>query len=133
MMMVAEYKNIRKKNDDQEQLPEPVERKQQLSAERDYTAKLSDFDLAKDGPEGDQTHVSTHVMGTESYAAPEYFMTSHLTLMSDVYIFGVVLPRTHNRPKIIRHDSRRETTTQSADDFMMLRILPLVKGNYAVL
>jgi len=34
MKMVAEYKAQRKKNDDQEQLPEPVERKQTLSAER---------------------------------------------------------------------------------------------------
>ncbi|KAL3525220.1 hypothetical protein ACH5RR_013592 [Cinchona calisaya] len=34
MKMVAEYKVQKKKNDDQEQLPEPVERKQQLSAEK---------------------------------------------------------------------------------------------------
>ncbi|KAK5824813.1 hypothetical protein F383_06954 [Gossypium arboreum] len=57
----------------------------------DYTAKLSDFGLAKGGPEGDDTHVSTRVMGTEGYAAPEYVMTGHLTAMSDVYSFGVVL------------------------------------------
>ncbi|XP_010541992.1 PREDICTED: serine/threonine-protein kinase At5g01020 [Tarenaya hassleriana] len=57
----------------------------------DYTAKLSDFGLAKDGPEGDDTHVSTRVMGTQGYAAPEYIMTGHLTARSDVYSFGVVL------------------------------------------
>ncbi|GFZ04306.1 protein kinase superfamily protein [Actinidia rufa] len=57
----------------------------------DYTAKLSDFGLAKDGPEGDETHVTTRVMGTQGYAAPEYIMTGHLTAMSDVYSFGVVL------------------------------------------
>jgi len=57
----------------------------------DYTAKLSDFGLAKDGPEGDKTHVSTRVMGTYGYAAPEYVMTGHLTSRSDVYSFGVVL------------------------------------------
>lgn len=57
----------------------------------DFTAKLSDFGLAKDGPEGDNTHVSTRVMGTEGYAAPEYIMTGHLTTKSDVYSFGVVL------------------------------------------
>lgn len=57
----------------------------------DYTAKLSDFGLAKDGPEGDETHVSTRIMGTHGYAAPEYIMTGHLTTMSDVYSFGVVL------------------------------------------
>ena len=42
---------------------------------QDYNAKLSDFGLAKDGPEGDNTHVSTRVMGTQGYAAPEYIMT----------------------------------------------------------
>ncbi|KAH7671647.1 Non-specific serine/threonine protein kinase protein [Dioscorea alata] len=56
-----------------------------------YNAKLSDFGLAKEGPVGDQTHVSTRVMGTDGYAAPEYVMTGHLTARSDVYGFGVVL------------------------------------------
>ncbi|XVE53825.1 hypothetical protein DITRI_Ditri03aG0033100 [Diplodiscus trichospermus] len=57
----------------------------------DYNCKLSDFGLAKDGPEGGETHVTTRVMGTQGYAAPEYIMTGHLTTMSDVYSFGVVL------------------------------------------
>ncbi|KAL9224207.1 hypothetical protein vseg_000269 [Gypsophila vaccaria] len=57
----------------------------------DYTPKLSDFGLAKDGPADGETHVSTKVMGTEGYAAPEYIMTGHLTAASDVYSFGVVL------------------------------------------
>ncbi|XP_059636767.1 probable serine/threonine-protein kinase PBL17 [Cornus florida] len=57
----------------------------------EFNAKLSDFGLAKDGPMGDQTHVSTRVMGTYGYAAPEYVMTGHLTARSDVYGFGVVL------------------------------------------
>ncbi|KAI3744539.1 hypothetical protein L1987_57622 [Smallanthus sonchifolius] len=57
----------------------------------EYNAKLSDFGLAKDGPEGDKTHISTRVMGTYGYAAPEYVMTGHLSSKSDVYSFGVVL------------------------------------------
>ncbi|XP_052184951.1 probable serine/threonine-protein kinase PBL9 isoform X3 [Diospyros lotus] len=57
----------------------------------DYNAKLSDFGLAKDGPTGDQSHVSTRVMGTYGYAAPEYLATGHLTARSDVFSFGVVL------------------------------------------
>lgn len=56
-----------------------------------YGAKLSDFGLAKDGPAGDKSHVSTRVMGTYGYAAPEYMATGHLTKKSDVYSFGVVL------------------------------------------
>ncbi|KAI5084583.1 hypothetical protein GOP47_0000752 [Adiantum capillus-veneris] len=41
----------------------------------DYMAKISDFGLAKDGPLGDKTHVSTRVMGTYGYVAPEYVTT----------------------------------------------------------
>ncbi|KAJ6755368.1 hypothetical protein OIU79_027889 [Salix purpurea] len=40
-----------------------------------YNTKLSDFGLAKDGPTGDKSHVSTRVMGTYGYAAPEYIAT----------------------------------------------------------
>lgn len=57
----------------------------------DFNAKLSDFGLAKDGPTGDKTHVTTRVMGTYGYAAPEYVATGRLTAKSDVYGFGVVL------------------------------------------
>ncbi|XP_019178561.1 PREDICTED: protein kinase APK1B, chloroplastic-like [Ipomoea nil] len=56
-----------------------------------FNGKLSDFGLAKDGPTGDKSHVSTRVMGTYGYAAPEYLATGHLTAKSDVYSFGVVL------------------------------------------
>ncbi|CAL9228875.1 unnamed protein product [Arabidopsis halleri] len=56
-----------------------------------YNAKLSDFGLARDGPMGDNSHVSTRIMGTQGYAAPEYLATGHLSTKSDVYSFGVVL------------------------------------------
>ncbi|CAL9002554.1 unnamed protein product [Prunus brigantina] len=56
-----------------------------------YNAKLSDFGLARDGPTGDKSHVSTRVIGTQGYAAPEYLATGHLTAKSDIYSFGVVL------------------------------------------
>ncbi|CAN0927421.1 Probable serine/threonine-protein kinase PBL21 [Linum grandiflorum] len=59
--------------------------------DNEFHAKLSDFGLAKLGPTGDNTHVSTRVMGTYGYCAPEYAMTGKLTLKSDIYSFGVVL------------------------------------------
>ncbi|RDX66164.1 Serine/threonine-protein kinase PBL27, partial [Mucuna pruriens] len=56
-----------------------------------YFPKLSDFGLAKLGPTGDQSHVSTRVMGTYGYCAPEYVTSGHLAPTSDIYSFGVVL------------------------------------------
>ena len=58
--------------------------------EEGFHPKLSDFGLAKLGPTGDKSHVSTRVMGTYGYCAPEYAMTGQLTVKSDVYSFGVV-------------------------------------------
>ncbi|XP_010437450.1 PREDICTED: probable serine/threonine-protein kinase Cx32, chloroplastic isoform X2 [Camelina sativa] len=56
-----------------------------------YDAKISDFGLAKLGPADEKSHVTTRVMGTYGYAAPEYMATGHLYVKSDVYAFGVVL------------------------------------------
>ncbi|XP_042439541.1 probable serine/threonine-protein kinase PBL7 [Zingiber officinale] len=57
----------------------------------DFNPKLSDFGLARVGPVGDNTHVSTRVMGTYGYCAPDYAMSGKLSLKSDVYSFGVLL------------------------------------------
>ncbi|XP_049392081.1 probable serine/threonine-protein kinase PIX13 isoform X2 [Solanum stenotomum] len=57
----------------------------------DYNAKLSDFGLAKMGPVNGDSHVTTKIVGTYGYAAPEYMATGHLYVKSDVYGFGVVL------------------------------------------
>ncbi|KAL5562091.1 hypothetical protein UlMin_031838 [Ulmus minor] len=59
--------------------------------DKNFNAKLSDFGLAKLGPVGDKTHVSSRVMGTYGYCAPEYQRTGQLTVKSDIYSFGVVL------------------------------------------
>ncbi|OIT32590.1 PREDICTED: probable serine/threonine-protein kinase NAK [Nicotiana attenuata] len=59
--------------------------------DEDYNAKLSDFGLAKLGPVNGNSHVSTRVVGTYGYAAPEYVASGHLYVNSDVYGFGVVL------------------------------------------
>ncbi|KAL6505298.1 Receptor-like serine/threonine-protein kinase ale2 [Orobanche gracilis] len=58
--------------------------------EDDFTPKVSDFGLAREATEGSH-HISTRVMGTFGYVAPEYAMTGHLLVKSDVYSYGVVL------------------------------------------
>ncbi|KAL3651172.1 hypothetical protein CASFOL_007575 [Castilleja foliolosa] len=57
----------------------------------EFIPKLSDFGLAREGPTAGHTHVSTAVVGTYGYAAPDYIETGHLTSKSDVWSFGVVL------------------------------------------
>lgn len=59
--------------------------------DEDFNAKLSDFGLARQGPSEGLGHVSTSVVGTVGYAAPEYIHTGRLTAKSDVWSFGVVL------------------------------------------
>ncbi|KAM0866356.1 hypothetical protein ACQ4PT_042678 [Festuca glaucescens] len=56
-----------------------------------YDVKLSGLNFGKDGPCSGLSHVTTRVMGTYGYAAPEYIATGHLYVKSDVYSFGVVL------------------------------------------
>lgn len=51
-----------------------------------YNAKLSDFGLAKDGPVDGKSHVSTRIMGTYGYAAPEYMVTGKELLYSYMFV-----------------------------------------------
>ncbi|XP_070037306.1 receptor-like serine/threonine-protein kinase ALE2 isoform X6 [Nicotiana tomentosiformis] len=59
--------------------------------EHDFTPKVSDFGLARAALDEENRHISTRVMGTFGYVAPEYAMTGHLLVKSDVYSYGVVL------------------------------------------
>ncbi|KAB1219095.1 putative serine/threonine-protein kinase Cx32, chloroplastic [Morella rubra] len=72
---------------------------------------LSDFGLAKLGPVNGDSHVTTRVMGTYGYAAPEYVATGHLYIKSDVYGFGVVL--LEMLTGLRAHDTERLTYQQN--------------------
>ncbi|KAG6708767.1 hypothetical protein I3842_06G098600 [Carya illinoinensis] len=58
--------------------------------DNNFEARVSDFGLAKLALDAD-THITTRVMGTFGYMAPEYASSGKLTDKSDVYSFGVVL------------------------------------------
>ncbi|GAA0161369.1 hypothetical protein LIER_17700 [Lithospermum erythrorhizon] len=61
--------------------------------DRQWNAKVSDFGLAKLlGSE--KSYVTTRVMGTFGYVAPEYASTGMLNERSDVYSFGILIMET---------------------------------------
>ncbi|MFS8012465.1 putative protein kinase RLK-Pelle-RLCK-VIIa-2 family [Helianthus anomalus] len=109
--------------------------------DKNWNAKLSDFGLARLGPSDELSHVSTAVVGTVGYAAPEYVQTGRLTYKSDVWSFGIFLyelitgrrPFDRNKPKNeqkLFHWVRRHL---SNDPQKFQKILdPRLEGNYSV-
>ncbi|RWW88914.1 hypothetical protein BHE74_00002191 [Ensete ventricosum] len=105
----------------------------------DFNAKLSDFGLARNGPTGDKSHVSTRVVGTRGYAAPEYIATGHLSLKSDIYSLGVVLLELLSGKRALDEDSgsTEKTLVDWAKPFLndkrkMLRIMDTrLEGQYS--
>lgn len=79
--------------------------------DEEFNPRLSDFGLAKLGPTGEKEHVTTRVMGTYGYCAPEYMMTGQLTKKSDVYSFGVVFLELITGRRVI--DSERPSEEQN--------------------
>ncbi|KAL3843465.1 hypothetical protein ACJIZ3_000868 [Penstemon smallii] len=73
--------------------------------ENNFEAKVADFGLAKLS-EDNHTHVSTRIMGTFGYLAPEYASSGKLTEKSDVYSYGIMLLEliTGRRPVDISSD-----------------------------
>ncbi|CAH9099149.1 unnamed protein product [Cuscuta epithymum] len=55
-----------------------------------FNSKVSDFGLAKLLDSG-ESHITTRVMGTFGYVAPEYANTGMLNEKSDIYSFGVLV------------------------------------------
>ncbi|CAN6331718.1 unnamed protein product [Urochloa humidicola] len=58
--------------------------------DNNFEAKVADFGLARLALDA-ATHVTTRVMGTFGYMAPEYASSGKLTERSDTFSFGVVL------------------------------------------
>ncbi|CAA7403348.1 unnamed protein product [Spirodela intermedia] len=103
-----------------------------------WNAKLSDFGLARQGPMEGKSHVSTLVVGTIGYAAPEYVLTGRLNAKSDIWSYGVVLyelitgrrPMDPNRPK--SEQSLLEWVKPFLSDEKKFRLIvdPRLEGKY---
>ncbi|KAE8659307.1 Serine/threonine-protein kinase PBS1 [Hibiscus syriacus] len=105
--------------------------------DEEFNARLSDFGLAKLGPVGDNTHVSSRIMGTYGYCAPEYQRTGRLTVKSDVYSFGVVLLELITGRRVIdttRPGKEQNLVAWAVPMFKQRRFPqladPLLKGDY---
>ncbi|XP_051015337.1 interleukin-1 receptor-associated kinase 4 [Acomys russatus] len=58
--------------------------------DKDFTAKISDFGLARASAKLAQTVMTSRIVGTTAYMAPEA-LRGEITPKSDIYSFGVVL------------------------------------------
>ncbi|KAI5557565.1 hypothetical protein BDE02_18G112400 [Populus trichocarpa] len=103
-----------------------------------YTPKLSDFGLAKWGPNDGTPYVTGNVMGTHGYVGPEYKTGGKLYVKSDVYSFEVVLMelvtglRSIDKKRRPKQQDLRELALPFLTDRKKLRQImdPRLQGKY---
>ncbi|CAK9231714.1 unnamed protein product, partial [Sphagnum troendelagicum] len=91
--------------------------------DKNFEAQVADFGLAKLASDAN-THVTTRVMGTFGYLAPEYAASGKLTEKSDVFSFGVVLLEliTGRKPVDLRQPIGNESLVEWARPLMTVML-----------
>ncbi|KAG6472503.1 hypothetical protein ZIOFF_069967 [Zingiber officinale] len=89
-------------------------------------ARVSDFGLAK-LLEDEESHITTIVVGTFGYLAPEYMQSGRATEKTDVYSFGVLVLELNfliveNRPREIIDPMCEGTQIESLDALLSVAI-----------
>ncbi|KAI7728032.1 hypothetical protein M8C21_007379 [Ambrosia artemisiifolia] len=104
-----------------------------------WNAKLSDFGLARLGPKEGHTHVTTAVVGTMGYSAPEYIQTGRLTTKNDVWSYGVFLYEliTGRRPLDRNRPTEEQKLLEWVRPFLDVKNFPLIvdtrlEGKYSL-
>ncbi|TXG65608.1 hypothetical protein EZV62_006883 [Acer yangbiense] len=107
--------------------------------DHNFRAKVTGFGLAKTVSDKINGQISTRVLGTTGYLAPEYASTGKLTTKSDVYSYGVVLlelltgrvPIDSNRPSgehvLVSWALPRLTSRQKVVEM----VDPCIQGQYS--
>ncbi|KAJ4812041.1 Leucine-rich repeat transmembrane protein kinase [Rhynchospora pubera] len=100
--------------------------------DQNFVPKIGDFGLAKLFPNG-ISHISTRVVGTYGYLAPEYAVHGQLTKKADVYSFGVLLLEVTSGKRISQsyniHDSEMFLVQRAWHLYEKQRLLDLVDPN----